>query len=93
MGERTGLLGLPSFGDNDYPNILGFLNDPQIEVTSEEGSPRAVAGPAEEDLRNLIAARKVHDCFRSIIAFQDSRLDMQVSREVQVLFDCFTILL
>ena len=40
----------------------------------------------EEDLRNLIAARKVHDCFRSIVAFQDSRFDVEISREVQVLF-------
>ena len=48
---------------------------------------------SEEDLRNLIAARKVHDCFRSIIAFQDSRFDMEIPREVQVLFDSFPILL
>ena len=45
----------------------------------------------EEDLRNLIAARKVHDRFRSIVTFQDSRFDMEISREVQMLFDSFSI--
>ena len=51
-----------------------------------------MAWPAEENLRNLIAARKVDDGIGRIIAFQDARFDMQVSREVQVLFECFTIL-
>ena len=47
---------------------------------------------AEEYLRYLIAVRKVRDCFRSIIAFQDSRFDMEISREVQVLFHRVPIL-
>jgi len=47
---------------------------------------------AEEDLRNLIAARKVHDRFCGVIAFQDSCFDMEISRKVQVLFHCVPIL-
>jgi hypothetical protein len=46
---------------------------------------------AEENLRNLIAARKIHDCFRSIVAFQDSRFDMKIPREVQMFVDSFPI--
>ena len=48
---------------------------------------------AEEDLRNVITARKVYDCFRRIIAFQDSCFDMEISRKVQVLCDSISILL
>ena len=48
---------------------------------------------AQEDLRNLITARKIYDCFRSIIAFQDSCFDMEISRKVQVFCDSISILL
>jgi len=48
-----------------------------------------MVAPAEEDLRNLIAARKIHDCFRGVIAFQDPRFDMEISREAQVLSTAF----
>ena len=48
---------------------------------------------AEEDLRNLITARKVYDYSRSIIAFHNSGFNMKISRKVQVLFDSIPILL
>ncbi len=45
-----------------------------------------MAATAEEDLRNLIMARKVHNCFSNVIAFQDSRLDMEISRKASSAF-------
>ena len=82
-----------SFGNNDHPNIFCLPNDPQNKVSSEQATPRATVAAAEEDLRNLITARKVYDCLRSIVTFQDSRFDMEISRKAQVLFDSISILL
>jgi len=36
----------------------------------------------EEDLGNLISARKIGDSFRGVIALQDSRLDMEISCKI-----------
>ena len=88
----SGLAESPSFGNNNDTNIFCLLNNSQNEVTSEQVTPRAVAAPAEENLGNLVAARKVHDCFRRIIAFQDSRFYMEISREIQVFVDSFAIM-
>src|ERR1700740_3693338 len=75
-----------SFGNNNDANVFCLLNNSQNEVTSEQVTPRAIATSAKKDLRNLIAARKVHDCFCRIITFQYPRFDMEISREVQVFF-------
>ena len=45
-----------------------------------------------EDLRNLIAASKVHDCLGDIGAAKDSRFDLQTPREAKVLFYSLSIL-
>ena len=86
------LAGSFSFGNNNDTNIFCLLNNSQNEVTSEQVTPRAIAAPAKKDLRNLIAARKVHDCFRRIIPFQDPRFDMEISRKIQVFVHSFAIL-
>src|ERR1035441_6140275 len=75
-----------SFGNNDHPNIFCLPNDPHNKVSSEQANPRATVAAAEEDLRNLITARKVYDCLRSIVTFQDSRFDMEVFCKGYLLF-------
>ena len=80
--QSQGLVGSRSFGNNDDPNIFRLANDSQNEISSEQAAPRAMIAAAEEDLRNLITACKVDDPFRGIIALQDSRLDMEISRKV-----------
>ena len=91
--DWNGLVGPSSFGDNDHTDIYCLPNDPQNQVSSEEATPQAMVAAAEEDVRNLITARKVHNCFRSIIPFQYPRFDMEISRKVQMLFDSIPILL
>jgi hypothetical protein len=76
------LVGPLSFGNNDHPNIFRLANDSQNEISSEQPAPGAMIAATEEDLRNLISARKIDDPFRGVIALQDSRLDMEVSREI-----------
>ena len=44
-------------------------------------------GPAEQYLRNLIAARKIDDRLCRIIAFQDPRFNVKISGKVEMLLD------
>ena len=37
LGIYLVLIGFSAFGDHDHPDILGFLNDAQCEVISDEG--------------------------------------------------------
>ena len=59
----------------------------KIRSLPKQTAPRAIFRTAEKDLRDLIAACKIDDGFRGVIPFKSARLDVQISGEVQVLFD------
>ena len=44
-------------------------------------------------MRDLITMSEIHNCFCEIVALQDSRLNMEMPRKFQVLFDSVLILL
>ncbi len=49
-------------------------------------APQAVGSAAQEDQRDLVATREIHDGIRDIGALKDARFDVEISCEVQVLF-------
>jgi len=82
------MLVLP-FSDDDHANIFGLSNDLQNQIIAQQTAPGALFWTAEKDLRDLIAAGKLENRFRRVIAFQGPRLDVKISGEVKVFFDGF----
>ena len=77
----------PTFSEDNNANILGLADDSRNQICAKQDAPRAIFGPAEQYLSNLIAARKIDDCLGGIIAFQDPRFNVQIPGKVQVRLD------
>ena len=78
-----------TFRDDNHANVFGLPNDLQNQIIAQEMGPGAMFWTAQKDLRDLIAARKIEDSFRGVIAFQLSRFDVKIPGEVEVFFQRF----
>lgn len=78
-----------TLGDDNHANVFGFSNDLQNQIFAQEAAPRVMFRTAEKDLRDLIATCKIDDRVRGVVAFQSPCLDVKISSEVEVFFDCF----
>jgi len=53
-----------------------------------DASPQSFgARPSQENLRDILFSREIHNGTGYVFAFQDMRVDMQIARERQVLFE------
>ena len=78
-----------TFSDDNHANIFGLPDDLQNQILAQQTVPRVMFGTAEKDLRDLIAASKLKDRFRGVLALQSPRFDMKISGKVEVFFDRF----
>src|SRR3989442_5811360 len=78
---------------DDNLHILGEGDDSLDEIPGQQGKPLAIRRPCEKDLRDLISTREIYQSGSRVLAFENSSLDVQVAREVQMPVDSVAVTL
>ena len=88
---ERGMLLPATLRDHDHPNVFRLSDDSQDQVRANQTIPPMIFGARDEDLSDLMAMRKMNNRLRWVATFDHGCFDVQVFREVQMLFDTFDV--
>ena len=77
--------------DYDHLHVLCETDNSVNQIPAKNREPLSVVGTREKDLRDLVSPGKINKCPRHVLSIQDSSLEVQIARKIQMALNCFSI--